>query len=347
MNTWFGELQTPTGDSVFLKALAEKTFMADGSAVETHIEALEQMLSGQGKIFGVENIAARDALEDVNIGDQAWVADATADETVTTGGAKYLWLGASGIQGEDGYIAPHWFKLANVEDINAILDWKNIKDKPQVVEDLSDNGNGVLLYRGQPVSVGDSVSVSGQMNHIVLVPKEKQEGVLYPAGENVIEVESFPAILKAGDVLICDSPFSKKYAHAEVFTWGTSINGWIRGSTIYANGTYGSIAACTGDGKVRITAGKEGIIAGDTGSASQHPDVPDVKQSAFIVHLLCGTSDEHLPERIEALEQLINGKESEEDSETGSPGILAQIQDLSARVTVLENISIHVEDYTR
>lgn len=346
MNTWFGELQTPSGDIIYLKSLAEKTFMADGSSVAARINALDQMISGQGKIFGVATITERNALEDVSPGDQAWVVDATEDDTVTSGGAKYLWLGASGTEEEDDYVAPHWLKLANVEDIQAILKWDSIVGRPLVIDNLSDNGDGILLYQGKPINTTVQGTVSGQMNHLVLVPKEKQDNVVYPVGDNVIEVEELPTLLKAGDVLEITSPFLNKYADAQVLIWGTSVKNWIKGSVIYANGTYGTIAACTGDGKIRITAGEAGIIAGDIGSASQHPDIPDVQQSAFIVHLLCGTSDENLPERIEALETVINGAEGDND-EDNTPGVLAQIQALEERIAVLENITISVEDYTR
>lgn len=65
----------------------------------------------------VTNIAARDALL-VFEGLRVHVLDATADATVTSGWAEYLWTGSA------------WIKTAEKDSIDIILAWANIQDKP-------------------------------------------------------------------------------------------------------------------------------------------------------------------------------------------------------------------------
>lgn len=66
----------------------------------------------------VSNIAARDSMTGLFAGLSAFVTDATADSTVTSGGAWYLYDGTN------------WIKTAESESMDAVLQWANILGKP-------------------------------------------------------------------------------------------------------------------------------------------------------------------------------------------------------------------------
>lgn len=65
----------------------------------------------------VANITARNILDTFE-GLRCHVLDATADETVTSGWAEYLYTGSS------------WVKTAENESIDIVLDWSNVTNKP-------------------------------------------------------------------------------------------------------------------------------------------------------------------------------------------------------------------------
>lgn len=65
----------------------------------------------------VQNITARNALH-AFAGLHVLVLDASADETVETGGAEYVYNGSS------------WVKIAELNDLDAIIQWENIQNKP-------------------------------------------------------------------------------------------------------------------------------------------------------------------------------------------------------------------------
>ena len=93
---------------------------ADGTDLATKFTALSDAVAGQSATIVVADIAARDAIASPKIGDQCWVKDATGDSTVNSGGAKYLYESA-----EAG-----WVKTAEVESLDVILDWADIRNKP-------------------------------------------------------------------------------------------------------------------------------------------------------------------------------------------------------------------------
>lgn len=66
----------------------------------------------------VATIAARDAIASPFAGLRVHVIDATADTSVTTGWAEYLYTGSA------------WTKVAEKESIDVVLDWANIQNKP-------------------------------------------------------------------------------------------------------------------------------------------------------------------------------------------------------------------------
>ena len=79
----------------------------------------------------VQNITARNALH-AFAGLHVLVLDASADETVETGGAEYVYNGSS------------WVKIAELNDLDAIIQWENIQNKP-VFPTLSGNEGEVLV----------------------------------------------------------------------------------------------------------------------------------------------------------------------------------------------------------
>jgi len=90
----------------------------------------------------VENITERDSLT-AFAGLHAFVIDASADSTVGSGGgAEYVYNGTK------------WIKISEFNQIDTLVDWTGIQNKPDFVEkitDLSDvpsleNQGGMLLY---------------------------------------------------------------------------------------------------------------------------------------------------------------------------------------------------------
>lgn len=73
----------------------------------------------------VDNIAARDELEKFS-GLHALVIDATADETVETGGAEYVCDGSQ------------WIKISELKDLDMVIDWENIQGRPFVPQNFTD-----------------------------------------------------------------------------------------------------------------------------------------------------------------------------------------------------------------
>ena len=99
---------------------AAQVKMADGSTVETRVTSLSATVAGQTVCRVVADIAARDALTGMNVGDQCWVRDATGDATVTGGAAKYIYESA-----ETG-----WGKTAEAESMDVVVDWGDVRNKP-------------------------------------------------------------------------------------------------------------------------------------------------------------------------------------------------------------------------
>lgn len=114
------QLYDKLGNEIHPKTLAALVILSGGGTVEEKIVALEAALSGQTGTSVVEDIAARDAITGMNVGDQAWVIDASADPTVDRGGAKYIY------QSEE----VGWVKTAEAESMDVVLKWANLQDKP-------------------------------------------------------------------------------------------------------------------------------------------------------------------------------------------------------------------------
>lgn len=100
--------------------LAKVVFLSDGTDVETKLNALSNAVSGQAMSYVVDDIAARDAIAEPHVGDQAWVKDASADDTVEEGAAKYIYESAD----------KGWVKTAEANEIDVVHKWENIQGKP-------------------------------------------------------------------------------------------------------------------------------------------------------------------------------------------------------------------------
>ena len=94
----------------------------------------------------VANIAARDNLE-VFSGLHALVIDATADSTVETGGAEYIYDGTK------------WIKVSELNDLDAVITWDNVLNKPYFVQtllDLSDTPDSLENCAGKVLGVNST-----------------------------------------------------------------------------------------------------------------------------------------------------------------------------------------------
>jgi hypothetical protein len=91
-----------------------------GQTVEAALALLEAAVGGANRVFFVTDIAARDALTNLNNGDKVFVRDATADTEVTDGWGFYIWD-----ETDDEFIL---LTSKDILDIN--LDWESITGRP-------------------------------------------------------------------------------------------------------------------------------------------------------------------------------------------------------------------------
>jgi len=97
----------------------------------------------------VENITERDALSAFS-GLHALVIDASADETVGSGGgAEYV------------YNDTKWIKISEFNNLDTLVDWSNIQNKPDLVTNVGDltdfpkyEGNGGMILSVLPDESG-------------------------------------------------------------------------------------------------------------------------------------------------------------------------------------------------
>ena len=105
----------------------EVTVSGSTQDLQTFITALNNAVSGQTVSYVVADIAARDAMDatTLHVGDQAWVIDASADSTVTSGGAKYICTTLTGDP-----LTPTWVKTSEAESMDLVVAWADIQNKP-------------------------------------------------------------------------------------------------------------------------------------------------------------------------------------------------------------------------
>ena len=140
---------------------ADQVKTTDGSNVETKLKTLESAVSGKVPCHIVEDIPARDGLESPKQGDLCWVKDASADESVNSGAAQYIYDGSA------------WVKIAEAESMDLVVNWADIQGKEavetamskahdhanaEILDGISADGNTVTIngkkfYAGRPVAI--------------------------------------------------------------------------------------------------------------------------------------------------------------------------------------------------
>lgn len=87
--------------------------------VQSLIDTALAGATGEGVMYAAD-ITARDAIADPANGAEVYVADASADATVATGWAKYIWFDSVG----------SWTKIAEGESQDLALSWTAITGRP-------------------------------------------------------------------------------------------------------------------------------------------------------------------------------------------------------------------------
>lgn len=104
-------------------------------AIHTKINNTNEALANKAGSKVVSNIAARDALtianDNVVNGYLCYVADASADSTVTSGAAVYM----ASVSGDPATIT--WVKWTEYESLDRIIDWSEITNKEKDVVHVS------------------------------------------------------------------------------------------------------------------------------------------------------------------------------------------------------------------
>ena len=131
---------------------------------------IQTSLADLSKVEVVANIAARDALA-TDKNRFVMVLDASADATVTAGAATYV-LDSAAVDA-NGNPAPTWYKVSEWESMDMTITWSMIQGKPTslvadiddavakrhvhankvVLDALSDDGAGNLMYNGAYVGL--------------------------------------------------------------------------------------------------------------------------------------------------------------------------------------------------
>lgn len=97
----------------------------------------------------VENITERDSI-DAFTGLHALVIDATEDSSVEVGGAEYVYNGTT------------WIKVSELNDLDAVITWDNILNKPyfvQKITDLADTPDDLTGHTGKLLTVNSEGNI--------------------------------------------------------------------------------------------------------------------------------------------------------------------------------------------
>lgn len=140
---------------------AKQVKTSDGLNVEVTLAIIQRALAGNTTARFAETIAERDALTNLIPGDVVIVTDASDDETVQSGGARYCYL-------PDG---AGFKKISEDESMDIVCDWAHVENKPEstvaqidlavakqhqhdnteTLTHLSDDGAENLLFFGKRV----------------------------------------------------------------------------------------------------------------------------------------------------------------------------------------------------
>jgi hypothetical protein len=162
-------LVAPAGSPQFVEMYVTGTTASTVKRIVTNTDVqnmINSTIAGANELLIVNNIGARDALNNPTPMPTAkfvYVVDATADTTVASGGATYLWNNNTAT----------WVKTSEGESMDAILQWDKIQGRPTstvaAIDDavakvhvhsnktqldkVGEDGQGNFTYNGIPPTV--------------------------------------------------------------------------------------------------------------------------------------------------------------------------------------------------
>ncbi len=176
------------GNVIAIKTRADAVHTASGATVESELTAVKSAVSGQTGCQVVADIAERDALTGMKPGDQVWVLDATADATVNSGAAQYIYVST-----ETG-----WVKTAETESMDVVVQWGNVQGTEAVQDAVAkkhEHANKALLdgivldEAAGTVTIGGKTYYSGRQV-VVLEAGEPIPADMHPGGIVLQKVEA-------------------------------------------------------------------------------------------------------------------------------------------------------------
>lgn len=180
------QLKDYSGNKVNPATTGEQVQLADGSNAEAKFKTLEGAVAGVVPCYVVDDIAARDALENLKRGNLCWVTDATADETVTKGAAQYIYNGSA------------WVKLTEAESLDLVVQWADIQGKEAVEAAMAQahsHDNAVLLAT---ISAdGETATINGKTFYA-----GRQVALIEAGGEIPADMSPFGVVFEK----MADSP---------------------------------------------------------------------------------------------------------------------------------------------
>jgi hypothetical protein len=183
-----GQLRQTIGENVYVlhtETEAGVVLTTDGSNAQTEINTLKAALGAQARVYVRNDIAGRDDLEGMSVGDRVYVIDATSDTTVASGGAEYMYTGDT----------PAWIKISEAETMDVIPSWADITGKPTSTASAIDSAvtashshsnkatldkfgdsNGLPTYNGNQI---------GGLNIVDAIPGDAPDGLYFVTTEEV------------------------------------------------------------------------------------------------------------------------------------------------------------------
>lgn len=152
-------------EKTILPVTAADQVSFDGSTVDAELRALRTLATGKGQVYVSATLTERDALTP-QVGDLCWCVDASADATVTSGAALYLYKDSTA----------KWLKVAETESMDVVFAWASISGKPSsAVADI--DAAATLVKALTPTST--------ELNHVKGVTSAIQTQLNAKAGKSV------------------------------------------------------------------------------------------------------------------------------------------------------------------